>query len=151
MKKKSAFILAMCLGICVLFGGCSSNTADSSEKEGGIIDLTAHSADRVYAEVYNMMFEPEQYLGKTIIMEGPYTYGGYDEKNKEHHHYIIIEDAEACCQQGLEVLLPKKYEYPKDYPKEEEKVRAEGVYEGYEYEGNIYYRIVTDKLEKVDA
>ncbi|MBR1736522.1 MAG: hypothetical protein IJ736_05845, partial [Firmicutes bacterium] len=34
------------------------------------VDLTAMSSTIVYSEVYNMMYEPNEYIGKTIKMKG---------------------------------------------------------------------------------
>jgi hypothetical protein len=38
------------------------------------IDLTALSADMVYAEVYSMLYVPEEYIGKTVKMSGQFVF-----------------------------------------------------------------------------
>ena len=49
-----------------------------SSEEGIDIDLTNLSATVVYSEVYDMMMMPDQYIGKTIKMDGTYS-AFYDE------------------------------------------------------------------------
>ena len=44
-----------------------------SNIEGVDIDLTALSSTVVYGQVYNMMYYPEKFVGKTIRMEGMYS------------------------------------------------------------------------------
>ena len=42
----------------------------SSDTETAEVDLTGMSSTMVFAEVYNMMVEPESYEGKTVRMQG---------------------------------------------------------------------------------
>ena len=57
----------------------------------------------VYATVYQMMMEPEQYEGKTIRIDGNY-YISKDEATGNTYHFCVIKDALACCAQGLEFV-----------------------------------------------
>lgn len=57
------------------------------------------SSTMVFAEVYNMMVEPESYEGKTVRMQGelvsyPHPFTGED------CHAVIVKDALACCARG---------------------------------------------------
>ncbi|MCR5250523.1 MAG: hypothetical protein K6E50_07960 [Lachnospiraceae bacterium] len=74
-----------------------------STTEGIDIDLTILSSTMVYAEVYDMMSVPENYLGKIVKMEGQYSYMADESKGVEYHA-CIIKDATACCSQGLEFV-----------------------------------------------
>ncbi|MDD6211747.1 MAG: hypothetical protein PUB22_01135 [Clostridiales bacterium] len=72
------------------------------------LDLTSLSSTMVYAEVYNMMSAPEDYIGKTVKMKGQFTYyQAYDEKGNpvpdQLYFACLIADAAACCSQGLEI------------------------------------------------
>lgn len=69
----------------------------------------------VYSEVYNMMYTPGDYIGKTIKMTGQFVY--YENPDTQAQYFTcIIGDAMACCSQGLEFVLTGKHTYPDDYP-----------------------------------
>lgn len=59
--------------------------------------------DMVYATVYQLMVEPDKYIGKILCIDGLY-YTGQNEKTGTYYHYSIIKDALACCSQGLEFV-----------------------------------------------
>ena len=110
------------------------------------VDLTVLSSTMVYAEVYNMMMEPESYVGKVIKLQGLY-YSGYYEPTSQYYHFVIISDATACCAQGLEFVWLGEHAYPEDYPEGDTEIGVIGIFESYEEEGNTYYRIITEKVE----
>lgn len=64
---------------------------------------TKMNKDMVYATVYQLMVEPDKYIGKTLCIDGLY-YTGQNEKTGTYYHYSIIKDALACCSQGLEFV-----------------------------------------------
>lgn len=154
--KKCLYVL-LCLSIAgMLTAGCSkaAGTEGTANKESGKnaksaaavdVDLTALSSTMVYAEVFSMMSNPDEYFGKTIKMSGPYGVSFYD-KTGLYYHYIIIEDAAACCQQGLEFMWNGNHDYPKDYPKELSEIEVTGVFESYEELGQTYYYLVVDDI-----
>lgn len=78
------------------------------------VDLSRLSGIMVYSEVYNMMFEPEKYAGKTVRMKGMFY--AVTEDRPRPVFACIVQDATACCMQGLEFRLKGNYKYPKDYP-----------------------------------
>ena len=46
-------------------------TSGSAQNTDGIdVDLTKLSSTMVYSEVYNMMYTPDDYIGKTVKMKG---------------------------------------------------------------------------------
>jgi len=157
MKKYLSLFLT--LGwICIFAAGCTDKDAlnaesfasesenGSSEKQqssvsAGVsvdVDLTVLSSTMVYAEVYNMMVRPDDYIGKVVKMRGPYYTSYYDETDK-YYHYVIIEDATACCQQGLEFIWDGGHTYPDDYPENNKNIEVVGVFESYEELGSTYY------------
>ncbi len=82
-----------------------------SRTEGIDVDLTSLSSTMVYSEVFNMMYEPEDYIGKTIRMEG--IFSAYHDKNTGNDYYsCIIQDATACRAQGMEFVLADEKAYP---------------------------------------
>lgn len=106
-------------------------------------DLTAMNADMVYATVYQLMINPNDYIGKRIKIRGRY-YATWYEPTQKYYHYIIIEDAMACCAQGLEFVWDDgSHIYPDEYPSDETEVEATGIFETYQEEGdpNLYCRL----------
>lgn len=108
-----------------------------SAAEGVDIDLTVMSSAMVYAEVFDMMEKPHDYIGKVVKMRG--TYGSYhDTVNDVYYFACVIEDATACCAQGIEFVLTDEYTYPDDYPEEGGEVTVVGTFDTY-MEGEYEY------------
>lgn len=116
-----------------------------SSIDGVDIDLTSLSSTLVYAQVYNMMYYPEDFVGKTIRMEGQYS-DYLDEANGKHYFACIIMDATACCSQGIEFELTDDYQYPDSYPSEGEICTVEGVFTLYEEDGYTYCTLCDARL-----
>ncbi len=105
------------------------------------VDLTALSATMVYSEVFNMMYYPENYVGKTVKMEGLYDHY-HDDASGNDYYSCIIQDATACCAQGIEFQLTDG-KYPEDTVND---VTVEGVFQTYEENGAKYCTLVDAKL-----
>lgn len=110
-------------------------SADSADDVD--VDLTALSSTMVYSEVYNMMVSPEQYIGKTVKMDGLFAYY-HDEATGNYYFACIIQDATACCAQGIEFVPTEDYVYPDDYPEVDEEICVVGSFDTYQ-EGNFTY------------
>ena len=54
----------------------------------------------IYAEVFNMLIEPEKYENKRLKIKGLFTI--YNEGTNDEVYSVIVPDATACCQQGIE-------------------------------------------------
>lgn len=107
------------------------------------VDLTQMGSDMVYATVYQMMMEPDNFVGKTVRMRGSYYASWYDATAK-YYHYVIVKDAAACCSQGIEFIWGDgTHVYPDEYPADETEVKVTGVFETYTEEGdsNRYCRL----------
>lgn len=119
--------------------GLPDSGADSSvvKAEGVDVDLSTMSSTLVYAEVYNIVNEPEKYIGKTIKMSGTYAYT-FDDEGKKRYDACIIQDATACCGGGIEFELTGDYKYPEDYPEEGGNICVVGVFDTY-VEGEYTY------------
>ncbi len=115
----------------------SEDTPVLSNTEGVDVDLTILSSTLVYSEVYNMMTLPEEYIGKTVRMEGMFSYY-HDDTTGKDYFACIIQDATACCTQGIEFELEGDYKYPDDYPEDGGYVKVEGVFTTYK-EGEYEY------------
>lgn len=118
------------------------NTSDTGDVD---LDLTKLSATVVYSEVYNIMTEPDDYLGKKIRMEGTVSIY-HDENSGKDYYACIIRDAAACCAQGIEFDLADTYKYPGDYISEGVDVTVEGIFSSYTEgeEGEYIYYTLRD-------
>lgn len=171
---KKAVVMLMCIIISISFISCSSEEAENqstpqndlqstdkentinenTEKESSdnkksdkkeIVDLTKLSSTMVYSEVYNIMVNPDDYVGKIIKMKG--TFNVYhDEKKDKNYYSCIIQDATACCAQGIEFNLKGDYEYPKDYPKEGSEITVIGEFIRYSEGKHVYCTLKDAKL-----
>ncbi len=107
------------------------------------IDLTAMGKDMVYSTVYQMVYNPQDYIGKTVRMKGQY-YVAYsqDPENDKFYNYCLIADAQACCQQGLEFVCTDGHDtYPDDFPEDGSEVEVTGVFEMYEEDGYMFLHL----------
>lgn len=123
-----------------------TEAAISSDSTGEYdVDLTVLSGTMVYSEVYNMMVQPEEYIGKTVKMSG--TFATFI--NEEDGRYIfgcVITDATACCAQGIEFELTDEYQYPDDYPKDGDTICVTGTFDTYLEDELTYCTLRNAKL-----
>lgn len=143
MKKWIAFILTMLL----LFTGCGkqgttpSKAAADAAKQTIDVDLTALSSTMVYSEVYNMLTEPDRYIGKTVRMAGGYS-AFLNEETGAVYRVCMIADATACCTQGMEFILTDE-----NYPEMESDITVVGTFQTYMEDGTQYCHLVDAVLE----
>lgn len=114
--------------------GSTSDIADAIYVD---IDLTELSANMVYATVFDMIYEPEEYVGKTVKMEGAFTFI-FDQEKERYLFACIISDATECCSQGIEFIPADDYHYPEGFPKIGENIMVTGVFEILEEDGQKY-------------
>lgn len=105
------------------------------------VDLTELSSTMVYSEVFNMMNDPDFYMGKIIKMKGIFSVY-HDDYTGIDYFYCIIKDATACCAQGMEFTL-EGCSYPDDYPEEGMEIVVMGEYTTY-LEGKTLYCTLKD-------
>lgn len=123
----------------------NSDSMPSDSMDGVDVDLTVLSSTMVYSEVYNMLASPDQYIGKTVKMDGLFTYY-YDKPTGNYYFACIIQDATACCAQGIEFVLTDEYTYPDDYPEADAEICVVGVFDTYEEKGDTYCTLREAKL-----
>lgn len=105
------------------------------------VDLSVMDSDMIYATVYQMMSDPEQYVGKTFRIEGKF-YVTYDEMTKNQYYYCVIKDATECCAQGLEFVWGDgSHIYPDEYPTDGTEVVVDGIFELYMEKDSRYCRL----------
>ncbi|NMP37881.1 MAG: hypothetical protein GX051_07120 [Clostridiales bacterium] len=153
--KKLSLIIAFTVLMCS-FAGCSGGGGAATDvvtttvqDNSGVkvdVDLTALSGTMVYAEVYNMVNNPQQYTGKTIKVAGKYNASYYD-KTDNYYHYVIVADATACCQQGLEFVWSGEHKYPQDYPQDAAQIELIGTYGSYTEQGTTYHCLFVENVK----
>lgn len=137
----------------VPFAACGhENTAQKSAAEDAEgtaavdVDLTVLRGIMVYSEVNSIISFPDNYIGKTVKMQGQFTiYQATDENGAfipdKMFFACMIADATACCAQGLEFALAGKPVYPDEYPELGAEITVVGTFEWYEEDGCRYYRL----------
>lgn len=127
-----------------------AEAAPAEKRDPGAVDvdLTQLSSTMVYSEVYAMMVEPEQYVGKTVKMRGLFATQEY---NGERLYACVVQDATACCAQGLEFETAEKLTYPDDYPEPGSEITVVGTFDSYqeEVDGNYYIYLVLENARFV--
>ena len=110
------------------------------------LDLTTISGTVVYSQVYDMLMQPEAYLGQKIRMKG--TFGYYqDPDTRQEYFAAVIADATACCAQGIEFVWKGEHTFPWDYPPLDTEITVTGIFSTY-YEGeNMYIRLTEADVE----
>ena len=98
-----------------------------------------------------MMYSPDDYIGKTIKMEGQFAiYQATDETGAlipdQIYFACVIADATACCSQGLEFVLAGEHTYPDDYPELGNEITVTGTFELYEEDGFQYCRLADAEM-----
>ncbi len=114
----------------------------SNKADGVDVDLTQLSSTMVYSEVYAMVSEPGEYLGKTVKMRGLFATQEY---NGARLYACIVQDATACCAQGLEFETAEELLYPDDYPEPGAEITVIGTFDTYKEDagdGNYYLYLV---------
>ena len=120
----------------------AQQTETAPVSDGVDIDLTQMNATMVYAEVSNIMYMPDDYIGKIIRMNGM-AVSSTDPETGIIYHAIIIRDATACCASGLDYILSDGQEYPPD----ESDATVTGEFELYEENGFFYCQLKDAKIE----
>ena len=150
--KKLFCLLLVALLLCTLAACGHEDTvqkpaAEDAEGTAAVdVDLTALSGIMVYSEVNSMISFPDNYIGKTVKMQGQFTiYQATDENGAfipdKMFFACMIADATACCAQGLEFALAGKPVYPDEYPELGAEITVVGTFEWYEEDGCRYYRL----------
>ena len=129
--------------------GKSSKSKSKTDSNKIDVDLNNLNANVVYAQVFQMMTEPNKFIGKRIRMSGQFNVYAAQEGNPSgvtEYYAIIIADAQACCQQGIEFVWPG-HTYPEGFPEVKSNASVTGIFEVYEENGKKYCRLVADTVE----
>ena len=90
----------------------------------------------VYAKVFDMLINPENYEGKKIHMRGAFNVFEYEMDGAMQRSFAcIIKDATACCAQGMEFVLKNPPAYPAGYPNPDTQITVTGTFHQTEQNG----------------
>ena len=156
MKKLFCVLLAALL-LCTLAACGHEDTvqkpaAEDAEGTAAVdIDLTTLSGIMVYSEVNSMISFPDNYIGKTVKMQGQFTiYQATDENGAfipdKMFFACMIADATACCAEGMEFVPEGDLTYPEDYPELGAEITVIGEFQSYEENGMTWYHLVNARL-----
>ena len=116
----------------------SIEATDAIETEKSKIDydLTNMSSTMIYAEVFNMLIEPEKYENKRVKMKGFFTI--YNEGSNDEVYSVIVSDATACCQQGIEFF----YDFENTKPAKNADIIVTGLFKVHTMQNGITYNYI---------
>ena len=123
----------------------SSEATDPVQLDPVDMDLTQMNATMIYSIIYDLMVKPNDYYGKSLIVDG-YFDTMYLDEFQTRYFFVVVPDATACCVQGLEFKLPDDKVYPDDYPEPGTDIRVRGVLGSYEEAGQTYAYISADQM-----
>lgn len=72
-------------------------TACGNPAEDSVMDLTALNKTMQYGQVNQMLYEPEPYLGQTVLLCGEYYKG-------KHEPIIRVLDEQTCCAAEIKIF-----------------------------------------------
>lgn len=79
-------------------------------------DLSNMNANMIFAEIFNLVLMPDEFIGRTFRMKGNFAVY-VNEASGNKYFSIIIPDATQCCQQGIDIICLGDMKYPEDFPK----------------------------------
>ena len=133
MKKLFLLFVSVLLSLSLALGGAA--LAESGEDVSSCqfsvdVDLTGMSGTMIFSYVYQMMSDPDAYIGKIVRIAGWYDVF-VDTETGMVYTCCFIPDASACCAQGLEFVWGGEHAYPDDYPEAGANLTVTGRFETY--------------------
>ena len=124
MKKRwiSALLAVVILLSGVFLASCCSGKAEEAPVT---VDLTKMSNMMIYSLMYDILMKPEDYADQRMRLVG--TYSPF--KNPDTglmEHTLIFYDVSYCCEVELRVNMKEEYQYPKDFPRDGNKMTVVG-------------------------
>jgi hypothetical protein len=156
--KKYFQILLFVLLVCTFTAYCSAMDKSLADIDDNLmressaaeissidVDMTKLSSTMAFAELYNIMVNADDYLGKTVKIRGSYNAMLSDLTN-QYCHLVIIGDATSCCEIGIEFVWNGSHEYPEDYPEVYKRIEVVGVLSCIEVLGQTRYYLAVDDI-----
>lgn len=111
----------------------AAETTNSSETIGSTtpgvdLDLTTMTPGYAYAQIYNILGEPEKYLDQVIKLDGSFTYY-QDEKTGIYYYACLLMDSTACCSYPFQFTPVESVGYPQRMPEVGTPITVVGTFE----------------------
>ena len=157
---KNVRFIAVTAAAALLLTGCGSASSSSDTNEyysvtsaassdtGSDdidIDLTKLDSNMIYAQVYDMVYNGDNYLGKKVKVKGPFSY--FKEDDGREFFAVLVSDATACCSQGIEFVLTGEHKYPADYPAIGQTITVTGEFSYYKEDYAVYCQLLNAEME----
>jgi len=110
------------------------------------IDLTQMSDTMAFSQVYNMLVDPDSYLGLNVRMKGQFDCY-QDPDSGKYYFACVVMDETQCCNYGIEFELEGDHHYPEDYPQLGEEFCVSGEFSTYTEEDQRYATLINARLE----
>lgn len=158
MRKLIAALAA--LSLAAVLSGCGSDGAQPSitalpPSDGGVpdaetaaetkaeeikvdLDLSSLGESMAYSTLLNMMMTPEDYIGKTIRINGMFDIAGGEIRD---YYLCTLFDTTGCCGSSLEFMPKTGLTYPEGLPEVLSYISVTGVFETYEEDGRLYCQL----------
>ncbi|SHM45814.1 hypothetical protein [Ruminococcus flavefaciens] len=157
MSMKKCALISVLAALCLCSCGVQENDASTESStapnaqaaasiSGYDVDLTELNSQMVYAQVYDMVANPDNYMGQKVRVRGNFSYFK-DEQSGNEYFAVLISDATACCAQGIEFVLDGDYKYPDDYPSLDTMITVSGEFNYYKEGVNTYCQLLNAKIE----
>ena len=143
MKKLFCLLLMFSL---ILFQSAAARAETPENPEQIDLDLSKMSGTVAYAQVYQIMYDPEAYLGKIIRVTG--FYDVFEDRDTGMvYTSCVIPDAAACCLQGIEFVWAGDHAWPDAYAEPGASLTVTGRLETYLEDGWMYVRLADAEVE----
>lgn len=157
MKK----ILAVCLILCVLLCGCasagnrtddtSSNLTDNTSSNASVpdysdidFDLTKLDEDAAYTLLYNILCDPDSYVGAMIKVSGWFISSQFGDT---YYYMCGISNSSLESYQAIEFIPLDDLCYPDDFPENNQPITVTGQFATYYEDGSLYATLKYAKIE----
>ena len=144
MKKRLALLLALFLIPASLSATFAETASEPLQVD---LDLSQMSGTIVYAQIYNIQYDPGAYLGKVIRVRGYYSFFR-EPSNGNLYYACVIPDATACCMQGMEFVPFNEPEDPDHFMEDNADITVTGRLETYVEDGAFYLHLVDASVEQ---
>ena len=136
----AALLCAIVIVLTACGGQADTATTVAATEKPVDLDLSKLSGTVVYSQVYDMMADPEAYMGQVVRVKGNFNYFK-DEGTGQEYFAVVIADATACCAQGMEFIWAGNHTYPADYPELDSVITVTGTFGTYMEDGFEYIRL----------
>ncbi|MDR1731839.1 MAG: hypothetical protein LBR61_07050 [Synergistaceae bacterium] len=137
--KKIRILPVFCVLFLLLTMASRPDDAPAEEKNSGVVEI---KEKMFIAQTNDIYLNAEDYLGKTIKLQGIFFVDGTPEAGDEYCG--VIRYGPGCC--GFDGLAGFEVHWDKEYPKPNDWVEAVGVLEQYEEDGEKYLRLLLSSL-----